>query len=107
MGTIEGHNARPGTVRSLTANATAALDRGDGVLSLESTDGSAKPVTMTGTQAGHMVVVNLRTRSSTGTYTLAVASGTVTLDATGEGCIIAYDGSAWRLAALTGGATVA
>ena len=53
------------------------------------------------------MTVCLRSLSSTGSYTLAVAGGTVTLDAAGEGCILVYDGSAWQLAGLTGGATVA
>lgn len=107
MAFIEGVSPRPGAVRVLAANAAAALARGDGVVSLSSSDASAKGVTMTGTEAGHLVVVCLRARSSTGTYTLAVSGGTVTLDATGEGCLVAYDGSAWQLAGLTGGATFA
>jgi hypothetical protein len=107
MAIIEGVQARPGAVRTLAANAAAVLARDDSVLSLSSTNASAKAVTMTATQAGHMVVVCMRALSSTGTYTLAVAGGTITLDAAGEGAIVAYDGSAWQLAALTGGATFA
>ncbi len=107
MGFIEGVQPRPGAVRVLTANATATLDRADGVVSLSSSDAATKTVAMTATQAGHTVTVCLRSRSSTGSYTLAVSGGTITLDATGEGCVVAYDGSAWQLAALTGGATVA
>jgi hypothetical protein len=99
--------ARPGAVRVLAANAAAVLARDDSALILSSTNASAKPVTMTATQAGHQVTVCVRTLSSTGSYTLAVAGGTVTLDAAGEGCIVAYDGSAWQFAGLTGGATVA
>lgn len=107
MGIIEGTTPRPGAVRVLAANATAAIERGDGVLSLASSNASAKPVTMTATQAGHTVTACVRSLSSTGSYTLAVSGGTITLDAAGEGCIVAYDGSAWQLAALTGGATFA
>jgi hypothetical protein len=107
MATIEGVQPRPGAVRVLAANAAAALARDDTVVSLSSSDASAKAATMTATQAGHTVTVVLRARSSTGSYTLAVASGTITLDAAGEGAIVAYDGSAWHLAALTGGATIA
>ncbi|MEV0994653.1 hypothetical protein [Nonomuraea sp. NPDC050202] len=107
MAIIEGVTPRPGAVRVLAANATVTLARDDGTLILSSTNASAKPVTMTATQAGHMVTVCLRTLSSTGSYTLAVSGGTVTLDAAGEGCLLAYDGSAWQLAGLTGGATVA
>src|SRR5689334_5877944 len=104
MAFIEGVTPRPGAVRVLAANAAAVLDRGDGVLSLSSTNASAKAVTMTATQAGHTVIVCMRALSSTGTYTLAVSGGTITLDAASEGAIIAYDGSAWQLASLTGGA---
>lgn len=107
MAIIEGVQARPGAVRVLAANATAVLARDDSALILSSTNASAKPVTMTATQAGHQVTVCVRTLSSTGSYTLAVSGGTVTLDAAGEGCLVAYDGSAWQLAGLTGGATVA
>jgi hypothetical protein len=94
-------------VRVLGADVAAVLAREDALVSLSSSDAAAKPVTMTGTQAGHVVTVCLRARASTGTYTLAVSGGTVTLDAAGEGCIVAYDGSAWQLGALTGGATFA
>lgn len=107
MAIIEGVTPRPGVVRVLAANATATLARDDSVVSLSSTNASAKSVTMTATQAGHTVVVCMRALSSTGTYTLAVSGGTITLDAAGEGAIVAYDGSAWQLAALTGGATFA
>jgi hypothetical protein len=107
MGFIEGVTPRPGAVRVLAANAAVTLSRDDGVVSLSSTDATARQVTMTATQAGHQVVVALRTRSSTGSYTLAVSGGTITLDAAGEGAIVAYDGTAWQLAALTGGATFA
>lgn len=107
MGVIEGVNPRPGVVRALAANASAALARDDAVVSLSSSDAAAKTVTMTATQAGHTVFVAVRALSSTGKYTLAVSGGTITLDAAGEGCVVAYDGSAWQLAALTGGATIA
>lgn len=107
MAITEGVQPRPGVVRVLAANAAPVLARDDSVVSLSSTDATARAVTMTATQAGHLVVVALRVRSSTGSYTLAVSSGTITLDAVGEGAMVAYDGSAWQLAALTGGATIA
>ena len=107
MAIIEGVQARPGVVRVLSANAAPVLARDDSVVSLSSTDASARAVTMTATQAGHVVTVCLRVRSSTGSYTLAVSGGTITLDAVGEGAVVAYDGSAWQMAALTGGASVA
>jgi len=104
---IEGVNPRPGLVRVLAANAAPVLARDDAVVSLSSTDATTRAVTMTATQAGHMVAVCLRVRSSTGVYTVAVSGGTITLDAAGEGCVVAYDGSAWQMAGLTGGATFA
>lgn len=107
MGTKEGVNPRPGAVRVLTANAAAVLARTDGIVSLSSTDAATKVVTMTATQTGHVVTVVVRALSSTGSYTLAVSGGTITLNAAAEGAIVAYDGSAWQLAALTGGATFA
>ena len=107
MGITPGVQPRPGRVRVLAADAAAVLARDDALVSLSSSDANAKPVTMTGTQAGHVVVVCLHARASTGTYTLAASGGTVTLDAAGEGCVVAYDGSAWQLAALIGGATFA
>lgn len=107
MGTIEGVTPRPGRFRSLAANAAAALARDDAVVSLSSSDATTRAVTMTATQTGHQVAVVVRALSSTGKYTLAVSGGTITLDAAGEGCVVVYDGSAWQLAALTGGATFA
>lgn len=107
MGFIEKSNPRPGAVRVLAADVAVALARDDAVLSLSSSDAATKAVTMTATQKGHQVAVAVRALSSTGKYTLAVSGGTITLDAAAEGCLIAYDGAAWQLAALTGGATFA
>lgn len=107
MTTIPGVQPRPAAVRKLAADAALVLARDDGVISLSSTDAATKAATMTATQAGHSVVVLLRTRSSTGSYTVVVQDGTVTLDSANEGCIIAYDGTNWQLAALLGTATIA
>ncbi|MER7126752.1 hypothetical protein [Micrococcus luteus] len=107
MAIIEGVQPRPAAVRILSANAAAVLARDDGVVSLSSSDAATKTVTMTASQAGHVVVACLRARTSTGSYTLAVSGGTITLDAAGEGAIVAYDGAAWQMAGLTGGATFA
>lgn len=107
MSVIAGVQPRPDKVRKLAANVALTLARDDGAISVSSTDAVAKAATMTATQAGHTVTVFLRTRSSTGTYTLAVQDGTVTLDATNEGCLIAFDGTNWQLVGLLGTATVA
>lgn len=109
MGTIEGVQPRPGAVRVLDADADLTLARDDAVVSVASSDSSTVAATMTATQAGHVVAVVLRslTASTTGKYTLDAGDGTITLDAAGEGCLLAYDGSDWQLAALTGGATFA
>jgi hypothetical protein len=103
MAVIEGVQPHPGAVRTLAANAALVLSRDDKVVRLSSTDAATKVATMTATQAGHQVTVYLVTRSSTGSYTLAVAGSlTITLDATSEGAVIAYDGSAWQVCGLMG-----
>lgn len=107
MAIIPGVQPRPGRIRKLAADAALTLGRDDRVVSLSSTNASAKAATMTATQAGHIVNVFLRVRSSTGTYTLVVEDGTVTLDATNEGCIVVYDGTNWQLGGLLGTATIA
>lgn len=107
MGTVQGVQPRPDVVRKLAADAAAVLARDDAVVSLSSTDANPKAVTMTDTQAGHVVRVFLRARSSTGTYTLAVEDGTVTLDAANEGCDVVFDGTNWQLAGLLGTASIA
>lgn len=107
MSVIQGVQPRPGQVRVLAADAAIVLARDDAAIRLDSTDAAVKAVTMTATQEGHIVVVFLGNRASTGSYTLAVSGGTVTLDATGEGVILAYDGTAWRHVGLLGTATFA
>lgn len=95
--------------RSLGADAAATLAATDDVVELNSGAGS-KAVTMTATAAGHVVRVYATTVTG-GDYTLActrgATGGTVTLNATGEGCVLSYSGSAWKLLELTGGATFA
>lgn len=107
MGITPGVQPRPGSVRKLAADAALTLDRSDAAISLASSDANAKAVTMTATQAGHTVTVFLRSRASTGSYTLVVEDGTITLDADNEGCIIVFDGTNWQLAGLLGTASIA
>lgn len=107
MSVVPGVQPRPDKVRILAADAALVIARDDSVISLDSTDANAKAATMTATQAGHSITVFLRNRASTGSYTLAVAGGTITLDATAEGCIIARDGTGWNRAGLLGTATFA
>lgn len=107
MSVVPGVQPRPDAVRKLAADAALTLSRDDAALSLSSTDANAKAATMTATQAGHVVTVFLRARSSTGSYTLAVQDGTITLDAANEGCVVAFDGTNWQLAGLLGTATIA
>jgi hypothetical protein len=106
-GIIEGVQPRPGAIRKLAANAAVTLARDDTVVSLSSSDAATKVVTMTATQAGHCITVFLRTRSSTGSYTMVVQDGTITLDAANEGALICYDGTNWQLGCLYGTATIA
>lgn len=95
--------------RLLTADAALTLAATDKTIELNITTGTTV-ATMTATHAGHRVSVSAGVRSG-GAYTLActrgATSGSVTLDAAGEGCELVYSGSAWRLVALTGGATFA
>lgn len=97
--------------RSLGANVALTLAQRDRNIELNSTDAAAKAATMTATYAGHVVRVVLTAYSSTGSYTLActrgATAGTVTLNAVGEGCLLVYSGSAWKLFELIGGATFA
>lgn len=95
--------------RSLSANAALTLAERDRNIELNKTSG-ATAATMTATYAGHVVRVVITTFSA-GSYTLACTrgstSGTVTLDALGEGALLVYSGSAWKLLELIGGATFA
>lgn len=98
--------------RSVAANGALTWTSADanGCIRLtSSTDASAKAATVvtTGFVAGDTLQFHLLLRSSTGTYTIAASSLTVTLDATGEGCMLVFDGTAWQIAGLTGGATAA
>lgn len=108
-------NARVGygiRIPRLAANAAVTVLATDDHVELESTDANPKAVTMPTTgEIGQKVTFNLSLRSSTGTYTVActrnVTAGNVTLDATGEGCIVQFDGTVWRLVTLLGGSTFA
>lgn len=95
--------------RLLSADAALTLAATDRTIELNITTGTTV-ATMTATHAGHRVTVSAGVRSG-GAYTLActrgATSGSVTLDAAGEGCELVYSGSAWRLVALTGGSTFA
>lgn len=97
--------------RSVAANDPLAItaDDADGVIHLVgSTDANAKAATFSGTfREGQTIDILLLARSSTGTYTIAASSLTITLDASREGCRIVYDGSAWQIAGMTGGSTAA
>lgn len=100
--------------RNVASNGALAITSADanGVIHLaDSSDAAAKAatITTTGFAAGDTVTICLITRSSTGSYTIA-ASGdslTVTLDAAREGCILVFNGTAFVIAALTGGSTAA
>lgn len=105
MGIAAGVQPRPAVVREVAADGALTLTRDDGIVSVESTNTTAKAATLTGTQPGHIVHIICRARSSSGSYTVTPTEGTVTLNSTGEGCVIGYDGGNWRLAGLTGGAT--
>ena len=93
--------------RSIAANGAVVLAANDRFILLEnSSDASAKAFTMTATHAGHMVLVRLAARSSSGSYTAAVTGGAVTFDAANEAAWLVYDGSAWQLGGLMGATLV-
>lgn len=95
--------------RELAADAALTLAQTDagGTIELNITSGTTV-VTMTALAAGSEITVYAGIRSG-GAYTLAATrgatSGTVTIDAVGEGVIIKYNGSAWKVVSLLGGAT--
>lgn len=88
------------------ANSAVTLAVTDRFIHLTSTDASAKAATMTSTYAGHRIVLNMLSRSSTGTYTFLIDEGTLTLDATAEVAEIYFDGTTWRSLSLLGATIV-
>ena len=95
--------------RELAADAALTVAATDRTVELNITTGTTV-ATMTATHTGHEIKVYAGIRSG-GAYTLActrgATSGSVTLDAVGEGAILKYNGSAWKLVSLLGGATFA
>lgn len=95
--------------RELAADAALSLAATDRTVELNITTGTTV-ATMTATHSGHTVTVYAGIRSG-GAYTFActrgATSGSVTIDAVGEGAILKYNGSAWKLVSLLGGATFA
>ena len=122
-----------GTVTAVTNGGTTTF-RGDGGVQLPSSSGYRAPVdaltigptdrtidleatgliftaSMPATWAGHRVLITVTTWSAGGSClvpcTQGATSGTVTLNALMEGCIVVYSGSVWKLVGLLGGATFA
>ncbi len=98
--------------RTVAANdpLTWTVDDANGFIELlGSTNSSAKAATVvtTGFVEGQTLEFYLLARSSTGSYTIAASGLTITLDAAGDGCKLVFNGTAWRIAALTGTATAA
>jgi hypothetical protein len=95
--------------RELAADAACVVAATDDTIELNKTTGTTA-VTMTATGAGHKIHIYLGVRSggdATIACTRGATAGTVTLDAVGEGAILKYNGTAWKLVQLTGGATFA
>lgn len=99
-----------GGYRSNTNNAAYTIAATDLNVELSTTAASTVAATMTATYAGHALRVVLTVRTA-GAYTFActrgATAGTVTLDAVGEGCLLVYSGTTWKLFELLGGATFA
>lgn len=99
--------------RIVTANGALTLAATDRVVGLaNSSDTATKAATMTATHDGHQVQVQLFARSSTGSYTIACStlagtSGTVTLDAAGEGVDLVRISGTWYYLRLIGTASFA
>lgn len=95
--------------RVLAADAACTIAAGDKSIELNLTTG-VTAVTMTGTHAGHRVRIYAGVRSG-GSATIActrgATSGTVTIDAVGEGADLVYTGSVWKLEQLLGTAAFA
>jgi hypothetical protein len=95
--------------RELAADAALVIAATDRTIELNITTGTTV-ATMTATHTGHEVIAYAGIRSA-GAYTFActrgATSGTVTIDAVGEGVLLKYNGSAWKLVSLLGGATFA
>lgn len=95
--------------RELAADAALTVAATDRTIELNITTG-ATAATMTATHSGHQFIAYAGIRSG-GSYTFActrgATSGTATIDAVGEGAIFKYNGSAWKLVSLLGGATFA
>lgn len=96
-------------LRVLAADAALTIAATDANVELNITTGTTA-ATMTATASGHQFTVYAGVRSG-GAYTFActrgATTGTVTLDAVGEGATFQYDGTVWRLQILHGGATFA
>lgn len=96
-------------LRVLSADAALTVAATDANIELNITTGTTA-ATMTATASGHQFMVYAGVRSG-GSYTFActrgATTGTVTIDAVGEGAIFQYDGSVWRLQSLLGSATFA
>jgi hypothetical protein len=106
-----GHLATTGA-RIVAADGAVTLGATDQSVLLAGKTAGAVAATMTATHNGHRVRVTLFAASGGGSYTLAsstadATSGTVTLNAAGEGVDLARIGGVWYVERLIGGATFA
>ena len=94
-----------GGYRSIASDEAVTISDSDGVILLAASASGAKAATMTGTFAGHKIMVRLVARSG-GSYTFAVTGGDVTFDLANEAATLVYSGAAWELVALHGATLV-
>jgi hypothetical protein len=81
---------------------TDTLDR----LILESTSAATPSITTTSAHEGQVVSIYLITESSTGTYTMTVAEGTLTFAAVDDAAVIERVDGEWRVRSLRGATIV-
>jgi hypothetical protein len=94
-------------VREIGSDGAVALANTDTTLILAASAAGAKAITTASSYPGQQVWVRLVARTG-GSYTLALASGTLTLDAANEAALIVRNaaGTGWLVGCLVG-ATIA
>lgn len=93
------------TAVSPAANAACAILNTTTEINLTVTDGTNTAISTTSSVPGQRIVIIAASVAGGGSYTLALVSGTLTLNATGETAEVVRNqaGTGWRAVALTAG----